>query len=265
MIEPGPRRRQRVAAAQARLKQLARPHPLVVRLPEPIAAIRLQPPHARLPAFPSFHHTLKRLQRMKIVAVHPPVAHAHRLPNPRAQRHVNRRRAPCHRQRRPGHKGKPHLLRNIIHLFRPVPPPRKMLVVEHRRGPPAGPEHRRNLLEQLVARIKPLPLLVAPILPVLPHQQHPVHGQLPPPQCKRVRNGRVNLHRGKPPRTLPAQIVLLNLIHVKRHHIHLRPVMPPVPPIALQKPIHNMLRVRILVKNRHNPCNPRSFCHSVPL
>ena len=57
----------------------SRPDAFAQRLPELVAAIRLDPLHAGLAAAPPLHHALDGLQAVEIVAVHAAVADAQRL------------------------------------------------------------------------------------------------------------------------------------------------------------------------------------------
>ena len=74
VVEAGPRRGQRVAAAQRRVKQPLRPHSAAHRFPELVPAIGLKPRDAGLPALAAFQHTLQCFEAMEIVAVHAAVA-----------------------------------------------------------------------------------------------------------------------------------------------------------------------------------------------
>ena len=63
--------------------------PSSMRLPEIVAAIGLHPLHAGLAALAPLHHALDRFERVEIVAVDAAVADAHRLADPRAERHLD--------------------------------------------------------------------------------------------------------------------------------------------------------------------------------
>ena len=68
--------------------------------------------------------------------------------------------------------------RGVHHLLRPLPLPRQVLVVEHRRGAAVLREHLDDLLEELVPRVLDLAELVLRVLAVLADHQHRIDRQL---------------------------------------------------------------------------------------
>ena len=78
----------------------------------------------------------------------------------------------------PAMKGKSQFARGVVHLARPLPIPREMLVAEHGHGASAVAKHLHDLFEELVARILRLPFFVARIIAVLAHHHHAIHRQL---------------------------------------------------------------------------------------
>src|SRR3954447_21679853 len=68
-------------------------------LPKFVALERLHTPDADFPAFATLRHALRRLQPMKVVAVHFPKAGTHTFRERNAIRKVNRRHPRSHWQR----------------------------------------------------------------------------------------------------------------------------------------------------------------------
>ena len=167
IVEAGARLLERVAAREAGVHQLARPDAVVERLPKLLALIGLQPLDTRLAALAAFDHALHRFEPVVVVAVDTAVADADGFFDLGAQGHFDRGRAPGDGQRRAGHKGKAHLLRNIVHLLTPVPIPREVLVVKDGCRFARGAKDGNDLFEEFVARVLVLALLVAAIAAVL--------------------------------------------------------------------------------------------------
>src|SRR5207247_5539920 len=101
-----------------------------------------------------------------------------------------RRGAPGYRQARPCHEGKSHAPRRVVHLARPVPIPRQVLVVEDRHRAAAGPEYFHDFLEEGVPRILGLAFFVTRILPMLADEDHAVDRELATPELKFLRDTR---------------------------------------------------------------------------
>ena len=233
VVEAGTGRGELVAAAEAGREELGRPQTVGVGLPEIVAAISLEPFDTRLAAFAPFDHGLDGLQRVDIAAVVPAAGHAHRLRDLSAQRHVDRGHAPGDRQRRAGHKGKAQFHGSIVHLARPIPVPRQVLVVEYRGRFAGGAEDCGHLLEEFVARVELLPFGIVGIVAVLGDEQHAVDGEVVAAQGQRVGDGGVDVELGEARGALAAQISLVHLIDVERDQIHLGAVVAAVPAIAL--------------------------------
>src|SRR4051812_49668005 len=95
-----------------------------------------------------------------------------------------------------------------------------------------------------------LSLFIAGISSVLADEHDAVHGKLSPAERESFSDGRINLHRRKARRTLAAEVVIPDLVHVKRDQVHGRMMMLAVPPVAFEKPVDDVLRVRELMVSR---------------
>ena len=121
-----------------------------------------------------------------------------------------------------------------------------MLVIEHRDGAPAGAEHRRDLLEEPIARILHLPLGRLRIIAVFAHHHHSIHREFAGAARQRFPDGGVDLHGREARCAIATQIVGAHLVDVQRNQIHLRMMVRAVPAVSLQIPVDDVLRVRVL-------------------
>ena len=100
---------------------------------------------------------------------------------------------------------------------------------------------------------------------MLADQQHPVDRQFTPSLAERFGDCGIDLHPGVAARPLTAQIILSDLFDIQRHHIHFGTMMSPLPAIALQEAVDDVLGVRILVVDRGDGRNARTpgcrSCH----
>jgi hypothetical protein len=62
-----------------------------------------------------------------------------------------------------------------------------------------------------------------------------------------------------PIRSLLEEVTLTSLIDIQRHHIHLRVVIGTVPPIAIQKTVHNVLGMEIFLIRSDYGSKSRTF------
>jgi hypothetical protein len=246
VIEALSRRRQGVAPAQRGVDEILGPDPFLVRLPESIAPVRLNPSDSGLAALAPFDHALDGLETVKVVTVNAPVTDTHRFADSASERHLDRRRSPGDGQARSGHQREPQLPGRVVHLLRPLPLPRQMFVVEDRHRAPAVLEDLDDLLEELVPRVKGLTLLVARITSMLADEQHAIDRKRAPSQGKRLRYGGKPFHGGKFLQPRPAHVIVTNLVDVDRDQIHLRVMVSAVPAIALEETIDDVLRMGVL-------------------
>jgi hypothetical protein len=79
---------------------------------------------------------------------------------------------------------------------------------------------------------------------MLADDQHAIDAKLWSTQRQRFRDTRINLH-SVPAFPVAAQVTLGKLVHVKRHQIHGRPMMPALPPVPFEKAIDEMLRMSV--------------------
>ena len=250
---------ERLAAAQRGLEQRRRPDSLLVRFPEVLAPICLQPLDSRLPALAPFHHALHGFQGMDIVAVHIAIGDAHRLADASPQRHLHLRHPPRHRQARSGHEREAHLARRVVHLFRPLPIPGEVLIVEIRNRPAAGAENLDRTVEKLVTRIQCLTLLIARIVALLADVNYAVHGQLSSAQRERLRNAGTELHARMPFGALHTQVAFAALFDVQRHHVQRCVVIDIAKTVAIQDAFKDMLCVQVCAINIGQHRDPRPW------
>src|SRR5262249_6031803 len=150
-------------------------------LPEGRTAISLQPLDAALPALAPLYHALDRLQPMKVIACHSPIANGQGFLRRRTKRKLDRWNSPRYRQAGTALKREVQLVRNIDHLLRPVPVPRELFVVEVRDRAAAGAEDLCDLLEELVMRTHHDAVLAERVDAVLGHHHHSIHCELAGP------------------------------------------------------------------------------------
>src|SRR4051794_14058536 len=197
VVETFTRGCQRMAAAQSRVHEIARPRFILQSLPERGAAVSLHRFDADFASTPPLHHALDRLESMEVVAVHTSVAHGQCFANARPQRHFDRRCSPGHREAGTSHQRSTDFPCRVVDFLSPVPVPRKMLVVEYRYSASAVTKYFVDLLEELVAGILDLALFVSLILAVLADDDDSVNGQLASAQGQSFGDARAHFHRGK--------------------------------------------------------------------
>ena len=246
VVEAAARRGQGVAAAQRRLEQVAGPEPVAVRLPETVAAERLEPAHTGLAPLPALDHALQGFEGVEVVAVDPADADADRLVYPGGQGHVDRRGAPGDREGGAGHESESHLPGGVVHLARPLPVPREVLVVEDRGGSAGGAVDGDDLPEELVARVEPLPLLVGAVGAVLADEEDAVDGEAAAAQGQGVGRGRVDGQVLEAGLALAAEVVPGELVDVERHQVHRRAVMAAAPAVPFEEAVADVLAVGVL-------------------
>ena len=270
-LKPVARGRQRVAAAQRGLHQLARPDAFLMRLPELLAAIGLHPLDAGLAA---------------AAAAPPCTGSSPARENRSCPRRRSRRTAPRARARpsgistdgvrhvtgrlEPAMNGNP-ISRDVSYIsFGPLPIPGEMLVVEDRHGAAARPKDLHDLLEEFVARILRLALLVLRIVAVLADQHHAVHGQFAAAERQRFGDGRIDLHAGRRAARSRLRSSLSDLVDVERHQIHGRMMMRAVPAVAVEKAVDDVLGVRnaeevVQTAASFGLCWPRKAKEAIPV
>src|SRR5206468_1677094 len=140
---------------------------------------------------------LQCFESVEIVAVHTAIADANRFADSRPERHLDRRRAPGHRETGAGHESEAQSARSVVHLARPVPIPRQVLVVEDRHGAAARFEDLYDLLEDFVERILVLSFFVAFVPAMFAYEQHAIDGQLFSAERQGFADAGVELHRGE--------------------------------------------------------------------
>ncbi len=107
VVEAGARRGQRMATAQRRVHQLARPDAVAEGLPEFIAAIGLQPLDSGFSASAALHHALDCFEPVEIVAVDTAVTHAQGFGDAGVMRELEGGNPPGDRQAGARHVWKP--------------------------------------------------------------------------------------------------------------------------------------------------------------
>src|SRR5207248_3050509 len=101
----------------------------------------------------------------------------------------------------------------------------------------APSEDLHDLLEELVARIEVLPLLVAGITSVLADRDNSVDGQPISPTHQGFGNGRIDLQPRMALFAFPTEVSVGLLVHVQRDDIDARAMMPVLPAIAVEEAI----------------------------
>src|SRR4030095_426299 len=86
-------------------------------------------------------------------------------------------------------------MRDVIHLPRPFPVPRQMLVIEYRHGLAAVTKDSYDLFEELPARVLGLSCLVSGIGSLLAHEYNTIHSELTSAKGESFGDGGVDLHR----------------------------------------------------------------------
>ena len=119
-----------------------------------------------------------------------------------------------------------------------------MFVAEYRNGAPAIAKHFDNLLEELVARIFGLPFFVLRVMAVLADEHHAINGKFAAAQRQRLGDGRIDFHFRMASGSFAAQVIFAHLVNVQGNRIQRRAVMRAVPAVAVEKTVHNVLRVR---------------------
>ena len=76
---------------------------------------------------------------------------------------------------------------------------------------------------------------------MLTNEQYTVHGKLVATLCQRISDGRVDFQLGMSCGALATPVVFSNLLDVQRHNIHGGSMVTPLPAVALEEPVHNML------------------------
>jgi len=92
---------------------------------------------------------------------------------------------------------------------------------------------------------------------MFPNQNHAIDGELRAAQRQRFRDRRIQLHRRKLLQPALAHIVFADLIDVDRDEVHWWVMPCPVPAIAFEEPVDDMLRVRVLEVCRADGRQPR--------
>src|SRR5689334_12690357 len=105
-------------------------------------------------------NTLQHLQRMESVTVERVIGDCNRFLQLRASRHFDWRSAPCGRYRGSRHKGNLHPPSGLIHRLRLGPRVREMFVDKDRCNLSPSLERCNGLVEESLAGIEVLPLLV---------------------------------------------------------------------------------------------------------
>ena len=200
---------------------------------------------ADLAASAAFGHALGGFEAVKVVAVDAAVADADALDQRGAVRHVDRRQPPGDRQRRAGQERKAEPLRVVDHLRAAVPGRREMLVVEDRHAAAARLEDLDDLLEELVARVERLALLVSRIVAVLADDDDAIDGQAPAAERQGLGDRRVEL-QVVPLRRARGPGRLRGIDRCRRDATSTSGAMPvAVPAVAQRQAIEKVLGVRV--------------------
>src|SRR5262249_38871638 len=134
-------------------------------------------------------------------------------------------------------------MRRVVHLARPLPIPREVLVVEDRDGAPARFEHLDDLTEEFVTWVLHLALFVTRVFAVLAYQHDAIDRELTAAQGERFRDGREAPGFGMTLESFAAPVAVVDLVDEERDEVHRRTVVRAVPAVAFKEAVHDMLTV----------------------
>lgn len=90
---------------------------------------------------------------------------------------------------------------------------------------------------------------------MLANDEHAVNRELRSAEREGLGDGRKQFH-AVPPGAFAAHVVFGKLLDVERHQVQRRRVMPPVPPVALEQAVNEMLPVRKLADDGRDERDP---------
>ncbi len=143
----------------------------------------------------------------------------------------------------PAAKSESQLARRVEHRARPVPVPRQVLVVEHRRRAAIFAKDVNNLAEEFVARILFLPQPIDRIVAMFADDEDGIHGELIAAAPQRLGDGGID-GETELLGTIAAQIVGRRLIDIGGDDIERRPMPLPAHGIADEKAFRHVPGVR---------------------
>ena len=130
-----------------------------------------------------------------------------------------------------------------------------MLVDEDGHDPVRAPQHRDRFVEEPLARVEVLPLLVLRIDPMLADDQHAVYRQLAGPQRQRLFDGSAE-PEAVPFREIAAHVGLRELIDVETDKLKVRLAAVRVQVLALEQAAQDHVGVGVVVIDGGDPRDP---------
>ena len=143
----------------------------IIGVPHGVALEQLDSLDAGLAAAAALHHALQAFERVKVHRVRPAHSDHHGRFDFAVQREVDRGQAPGHRNRAAGEHREAQASRGVHHRLRLFEAVGEVLVVVYRDGAAVLFKDLHDFLEELVARIELLALLVTRIIAVLADHQ----------------------------------------------------------------------------------------------
>ena len=130
---------------------------------------------------------------------------------------------------------------------------------KNRNAATAGAKDVDHFAKELVTRVQGLAHLVLRVPTVFGDEEHSVDGQSIAPPSQGIRDRRVHVQAPIACNALAAEVGFGKLIDVERNDVHLRTAPAALPAVPLQKPVDDVLAMRVLTVLAHQGGDLRRF------